>query len=197
MRRNINSQRYSLYSTNKNSRAKSTFPTKRNNFFNIFEKFSKVSAKPKPQRSNSLNGLELDQTFYFQVAAISILTFAVILFFQSFLGGETISTSAIQRQEEEVRLLTNFQYLPKDSATKTNLKPIEVVVVPEKSPEIKQLELDQKIELEKTKSRYTVKTGDNVYTIALQYKVETAEIIAANNLEDPSKIKVGQVLIIP
>ena len=45
--------------------------------------------------------------------------------------------------------------------------------------------------------QHVVASGETVETIASQYGVTAAEIIAANNLTDPDLIRVGDVLIIP
>jgi membrane-bound lytic murein transglycosylase D len=44
---------------------------------------------------------------------------------------------------------------------------------------------------------YTVKKGDDVYGIARRFGVTPAAIVSANNLTNPSKIKIGQVLKVP
>ncbi|GGF26653.1 hypothetical protein GCM10010954_27140 [Halobacillus andaensis] len=44
---------------------------------------------------------------------------------------------------------------------------------------------------------YTVKTGDTLYSIALRYGTTVQKIAAANNLSNPSLIRVGQQLTIP
>jgi len=46
-------------------------------------------------------------------------------------------------------------------------------------------------------TRYTVKSGDTLSSIALQYKISWTELAAANNLKEPYTIYVGQVLCIP
>ena len=44
---------------------------------------------------------------------------------------------------------------------------------------------------------YIVKAGDNPESIATQFGIKTAELIAANNIEDPQKLQIGQTLKIP
>lgn len=44
---------------------------------------------------------------------------------------------------------------------------------------------------------YTVRAGDTLGKIAAQFGVTVAAIVEANNIEDPSLIQVGQVLVIP
>ena len=41
---------------------------------------------------------------------------------------------------------------------------------------------------------YTVKRGDTLYSIALEYGVDYREVAAQNNVDDPSRLRVGQVL---
>src|SRR5438067_263767 len=44
---------------------------------------------------------------------------------------------------------------------------------------------------------YIVKAGDNPATIAAQFGIKTDELIAANNIDDPQKLQIGQTLKIP
>jgi LysM repeat protein len=44
---------------------------------------------------------------------------------------------------------------------------------------------------------YTVAKGDNPVTIAKKFKVPYDDLLAANHIDDPRKLKVGQKLIIP
>jgi LysM repeat protein len=44
---------------------------------------------------------------------------------------------------------------------------------------------------------YVVKSGDTLLAIATQYNVTVADLQAANGIEDPSKLSIGQQLIIP
>ena len=46
-------------------------------------------------------------------------------------------------------------------------------------------------------STYTVQTGDNLFRIGLRFGVPYQQIATANGITDPTKISVGQVLIIP
>lgn len=50
-----------------------------------------------------------------------------------------------------------------------------------------------------TGQKYTVKAGDTMYSIALQYKVNWIKLAEANGLTEQTanNIKVGQVLVIP
>src|SRR5437660_5482194 len=44
---------------------------------------------------------------------------------------------------------------------------------------------------------YTVAKGDNPVTIAKKFKVSYDDLLTANHIDDPRKLKVGQKLIIP
>jgi LysM repeat protein len=44
---------------------------------------------------------------------------------------------------------------------------------------------------------YVVKAGDNPASIAQQFRIKTDDLMAANNIEDPSKLQIGQTLKIP
>ena len=51
----------------------------------------------------------------------------------------------------------------------------------------------------KTESRktYVVAKGDNPVSIARKFKISADQLLAANKIEDPHKLKIGQKLIIP
>ncbi len=49
----------------------------------------------------------------------------------------------------------------------------------------------------RTNHRYTVKTGDLLWKIAVRYNVKVEDIIKANNIEAPYYIYIGQTIIIP
>jgi LysM repeat protein len=44
---------------------------------------------------------------------------------------------------------------------------------------------------------HTVASGDTLFSIALNYGVTVAEIVEANNLDNPNSLSIGQELIIP
>ena len=45
--------------------------------------------------------------------------------------------------------------------------------------------------------RYTVKSGDCLSVLAVQYHTTVAELVKINNIKNPDLIRVGQVLLIP
>jgi LysM repeat protein len=44
---------------------------------------------------------------------------------------------------------------------------------------------------------YIVKAGDNPASIAAQFRIKSEELMAANNIDDPQKLQIGQTLKIP
>jgi LysM repeat protein len=44
---------------------------------------------------------------------------------------------------------------------------------------------------------YIVKAGDNPASIAQQFRIKTEDLMAANNIDDPQKLQIGQTLKIP
>jgi 2',3'-cyclic-nucleotide 2'-phosphodiesterase/3'-nucleotidase len=48
-----------------------------------------------------------------------------------------------------------------------------------------------------SRKTYVVAKGDNPVTIARKFKIPYDKLLAANKIEDPHKLKVGQKLIIP
>ncbi len=45
--------------------------------------------------------------------------------------------------------------------------------------------------------KYTIKPGETLSGIALQYGITTEELVKLNNIADPNAIQAGQVLIVP
>jgi LysM repeat protein len=48
-----------------------------------------------------------------------------------------------------------------------------------------------------SKKTYVVTKGDNPASIARKFKISSDQLLAANKIEDPHKLKIGQKLIIP
>jgi peptidoglycan DL-endopeptidase LytF len=44
---------------------------------------------------------------------------------------------------------------------------------------------------------HTVKSGENIWRISNQHKVSQKELMAINKITDPTKLKIGQVLMLP
>ncbi len=44
---------------------------------------------------------------------------------------------------------------------------------------------------------HTVKSGDNLWRISNKYKISQKDLMAINNITDPSKLKIGQLLKLP
>jgi LysM repeat protein len=44
---------------------------------------------------------------------------------------------------------------------------------------------------------YIVKPGDSPASIAQQFRIKTEDLMAANNIDDPQKLQIGQTLKIP
>ena len=70
--------------------------------------------------------------------------------------------------------------------------------------EINKTELDREnnnllltTKLEDNPETYIVKEGDNLYDIASKYNANFTEIVALNNIKDPSLININQILLIP
>ena len=59
------------------------------------------------------------------------------------------------------------------------------------------IKISKKIISEDKPETYIVKEGDSLYDIAAQYNVNLLEIVDLNNIKDPSKITINQILLIP
>jgi len=141
----------------------------------------------------------LDSAFVFQIAGIGIITLAIILTFQSFMGGMSVATQASQdRQQSQVRLVTNFRYSgTQQNSSNSQLQEIAATPDPVEVSKEVEVQLSQQQEaLTKPIITHVVEEGDNVYTIAAQYRILPQQLISRNNLIAPYTIKVGQELVI-
>jgi LysM repeat protein len=75
--------------------------------------------------------------------------------------------------------------IPGAEAEATPAPPVEATPVPEAAP------------APESSATYVVQRGDTLFSIALRFGVTLAELIAANNLFNPSLIYAGQTLVIP
>lgn len=66
---------------------------------------------------------------------------------------------------------------------------------PEVTQVVEEPQVDEEVSNEG--STHVVQRGENLFRIALQYGLTTAELAEANNISNPSLIFVGQVLVIP
>jgi LysM domain-containing protein len=66
--------------------------------------------------------------------------------------------------------------------------PTPIAVLPPPTPEPSPTAVEQ---------TYIVKAGDSPASIAQQFKIKTDDLIAANNIQDPQKLQIGQSLKIP
>ncbi|MEZ4521112.1 MAG: LysM peptidoglycan-binding domain-containing protein [Thermomicrobiales bacterium] len=75
---------------------------------------------------------------------------------------------------------------PMEIVTRTPVDPARIPATEEGTP------VD--VEVPET---YVVQEGDSLYSIAIQFQLELADIVALNGLSDPNDISVGQELKLP
>jgi LysM repeat protein len=86
--------------------------------------------------------------------------------------------------------------IPSTSAVKASSTHEEAKATPALSPKpAKKLKTNDSIP--EGAKMYTVAKGDNPVNIAKKFKVSYDDLLAANHIEDPHKLKIGQKLIIP
>ena len=100
-------------------------------------------------------------------------------------GGIVAFNAIKSRQEPSVAAVNTMK--PQTSATATP------EARPTHSPAVK---TEKKSAAESAKT-YTVAKGDTPVTIAKKFKVAFDDLVAANHIDDPRKLKIGQKLIIP
>jgi LysM repeat protein len=77
-------------------------------------------------------------------------------------------------------------FMPSSSASATVVRPVTATLRPTSTPVPVQ-----------TPATYTVQSGDTLGAIAAVYGVSVEALAAANSIADPSRISIGQVLVIP
>jgi len=160
------------YSTGKSRAVTANFSTKVNNlnFSNSF-----------------FNWVESNNNFYFQLIGIFILTVGMVLSLQNFLDGTKLNASA--RENNDVRILTNFQQQVKSVANKSSLQEVEGFVAP--------VETTKPVIEPQNVVEYTVKDKETIQSVAAKFKVTTEEISTLNNLLPSQTLTSGMKLKIP
>ncbi|WP_164730459.1 M23 family metallopeptidase [Pelagibacterium montanilacus] len=87
--------------------------------------------------------------------------------------------------------VTSTQTMPAQTASAPQAQPLPSSPPPAQSssPQLGVVSGDQ--------YRHTIASGESLYTIARRYDVSATEIVSANNLDSPDRIRVGQQLVIP
>jgi Predicted glycosyl hydrolase len=81
--------------------------------------------------------------------------------------------------------------------TKTASNPEDVKETPSSPAKILQKKRKENDSIPDGGKVYIVRKRDNPVTIAKKFKVSYDDLLAANHIDDPHKLKVGQKLIIP
>jgi LysM repeat protein len=104
------------------------------------------------------------------------------------------NTSGNTNATQTVTVKTNPPTVASSDAAsaRTTTKP---VVKEEKKAE--RPKTDSSIPKAEAAKTYVVAKGDNPVTIARKFKIPYDQLLAANNIEDPHKLRIGQKLIIP
>jgi len=85
--------------------------------------------------------------------------------------------------------VTSTQAMPAQTAAVTAPSPVLNQPAPGAAPQLAVVEGNT--------YRHTIASGESLYTIARRYDVSATDIIAANNITAPDRIRVGQALVIP
>ena len=119
---------------------------------------------------------------------------------------EAVAAKAVESKPVPVSKVPEVVPSPKTTASKTSpavkspdVKPTPVVKSAETQtpakPSAEPAKPDAKTAV--TDKTYTVAKGDNPYSIAKKLKVSYNALIKANDIKDPTKLQIGQKLIIP
>ncbi len=129
--------------------------------------------------------IESNNSFYFQIVGVFILTIGMILSLQNFLDGTKLNASA--KENSEVRILTNFKQSTKANADSNNLQELtDVVIAPVNNTVVEQ-----------TYVEYTVKKGDSLALIASKFKITLEDVAKLNSLDTKASLNVGSKIKVP
>lgn len=81
--------------------------------------------------------------------------------------------------------------------TSESTKPREEAVKPVAKEERKAIPVESAPKTEPSKKTYVVAKGDTPTSIAKKFKITSAQLLAANDIEDATKLKIGRKLSIP
>ncbi len=127
--------------------------------------------------------------FFFQVFSFCLLTLGLFLGFYLVSQNSDLNVYSSNLNQTEVRALTNFNKTVR-SNQHFNLTEISTIT---------QNKQEESLVEDKTEPKtitYTVKEGDNLYSIAMSYGVNFVDIAEDNNLTRPFTLQVGQQLYI-
>jgi LysM repeat protein len=172
---------------------------KRNSVFSLISDYIEKKGIKPSSRNNVI-----DEGLYFQIFGMCILTVAIVLTFQSFVNSDSLSINAEQAQSNQVRLLTNFQYQPDSQDGQARLQDFSITPIAPASTQASEIAVPNESSADVTTppvkayepTMHTVVDGDNVYTVAAEYKIKPQELIQRNSLIEPYTIKVGDSLVI-
>jgi len=114
----------------------------------------------------------------------SIIVFVVVV---HFVGALTLLAFTPKKQQDIVKV----------ESTQEPISEIAPISVPAPSPVLPVQQFTSvsgKTPISTQTVTYTVKSGDTFYSIVKKYKLNSDSLIKLNNIQDPSKLRVGQVL---
>ncbi len=155
---------------------------------NLLQSAKRLSVLKNP--GINFNFFESNNNFIIQIFSVCLLTLGILLGFQVITDNSEITTLASESTNNKVRVLNNFG---RNTSSDNNSKLQEIVednVENDNLPE----SADEKPQL--TTVTYTVKSGDNLYSIAQDFGVDFIQIAKDNELNRPYNLQVEQQLYI-
>ncbi len=151
----------------------------------------------KNQNKNRLPGLFLvdqivstaDSKIVAKVLLLTSLTIGLLLGLQAFTQILTLNVESGDASHLEVRAISYFNQQPKT----TNNTLIEITSETT-TRDVQTAESTKKVDVDYTTITYTVKPGDNLYSIAQSHNLDFMDIARDNNLERPFTLQIGQKL---
>jgi hypothetical protein len=161
----------------------------------------KPFSKPKTSLTPGLAKVDFNlfgqrNSFVFQLVSICLLTLGLLLGFQVLTENAEVDTLANASGEQEVRALSNFG----KNISPDKHRELKEIIANQPEPETEAESLEETTETASPAPAqtitYTVKSGDNLYSIALEYGVEFTDIAEDNELSRPYNLQIGQQLYI-
>lgn len=145
------------------------------------------SGKPRLKNlDNFFEWIDRNNSFYFQILGIAILTAGMLLSFQVFPQSASSTAYASDNEEPKVHLFQIYNDFDNDDKLEEIYIEPDVSLIDAETASLEEV-TEQKL--------YKVKNGDTLYAIAKKLKTNSENLKELNNLQYPYTLSIGQELI--
>ena len=157
-------------------------------------RFSGRSGRPTAfvyAKKSFIKWVDENNSFYFQIIGILILTAGLIVSFGGLSAGKSNSVSAYASDStNQVHVYSNFRNVVRNPESTGQVLPLEIIFteeITESSEAVPEIVYDF----------YRVKRGDTLYAICQKLDINCDEVKEINDLEHPYALSLGQEIQFP